>query len=169
MAVFHLKTGFESQLFETREAKASRASQSKQAFGTFEEKETGLNFPSHSPGEKFRLLGGGGIWELDSSSPLKGAGVLWGHRERPLRHPVASPKQLALGLRHLRASSPSFNLTSFPPAADWEDGVTSAACPWPGSRRRRVRGLTLPRLGVRAVGPAALPPYACSPSVKWGD
>lgn len=60
MAACHLKTGFESQLFETREAKASRASQSKQAFGTFGEKETGLNFPSNSPGEKFRLLGGGG-------------------------------------------------------------------------------------------------------------
>lgn len=31
--MFHPKTGFESQ-FETGEAKASRASQSKQAFGT---------------------------------------------------------------------------------------------------------------------------------------
>lgn len=60
VAAFHLKTGFESQLFETREARASRASQSKQAFGTFGGKETGLNFPSNSPGEKLRLLGGGG-------------------------------------------------------------------------------------------------------------
>lgn len=61
MAAFHLKTGFESQLFETEEAKASRASQRKQAFGKFREKETGLNFPSDSPGGKFRLLGGGSI------------------------------------------------------------------------------------------------------------
>lgn len=61
MAAFHPKTGFESQLFETREAKASRASQSKQAFGKFREKQTGLNFSSDSPGEIFRLLGSGSL------------------------------------------------------------------------------------------------------------
>lgn len=55
------KTGFESQLFETSEAKASRASQSKQAFGKFREKQTGLNFSSDSPGEIFRLLGSGSL------------------------------------------------------------------------------------------------------------
>lgn len=69
--MFHPKTGFESQ-FETGEAKASRASQSKQAFGTYREKETVLNFPSSSPGEKPRLFGGGGIWELGSSGRLRG-------------------------------------------------------------------------------------------------
>lgn len=50
VAAFHLKTGFESQFFEARKAKASRASQSKQAFGKFREKQTGLNFLSDSPG-----------------------------------------------------------------------------------------------------------------------
>ena len=74
MAAFHLKTGFESQLSETEEAKASRASQSKQAFGKFREKETGLNFPSDSPGGQFRLLGGGSTWEPGSSGSLRGQG-----------------------------------------------------------------------------------------------
>lgn len=97
VAAFHLKTGFESQLFETREAKASRASQSKQAFGTFGGKETGLNFPSNSPGEKLRLLGGGGagIWELDSNGKLKGSfGVI---RKGPPGHSIAAPKAAGCG------------------------------------------------------------------------
>lgn len=60
VAAFHLKTGFESQFFEPGGAKASRASQSKQASGKWREKQTGLNFPSTSPGETLRQLGGGG-------------------------------------------------------------------------------------------------------------
>lgn len=60
VAAFHLKPGFESQFFEPQGAKASRASQSKQAFGKFREKQTGLNFPSASPGGTFRRLGGRG-------------------------------------------------------------------------------------------------------------
>lgn len=89
MAAFHLKTGFESRFFETRAAKASWASQSKQAFGKFGAKQTGLSFPSDSPGEKFRLLGGG---VSGSVPPVVGLGCR-GHREGPLRQSTA-PRQL---------------------------------------------------------------------------
>lgn len=69
VAALYLETVFESQLFETEEAKASQASQhsqSKQTFGKFREKEAGFNFLFDSPGEKFRLLGSGGIRDLGS-------------------------------------------------------------------------------------------------------
>lgn len=95
------KTGFESQLFETEGEEASRASQqralSKQAFGKFREEETGLNFPSDSPGGEFRLPGGvrtQGPWLCGR---LAGGGPL-GTSRHVRRHSVASLWQLVLGL-----------------------------------------------------------------------
>ena len=114
VAAFHLKTGFERQLFETRGAKASWASQSKQAFGKFREKQTRLNFPSDSPGETFRLLGGGGTGELGSYGRLRGQESWRKTPETSSSFPMAPGSTVGSGPDRPRLRSPSFNLTSFP-------------------------------------------------------
>lgn len=103
VAACHPKTGFERQVFETKEARASWASQSKQAFGKFIEKQTGLNFPSDSPKKQIRLPGGWGA--SGSSAPVLGwlLGGERDHQERPLRHCTAAPQQLVLGPRTAEA------------------------------------------------------------------
>ena len=169
VAAFHLKTGCESQLFETGEAKASWASQSKQALGKFREKEAGLNFLSGSPGGKFRLLGGGGIWEPGSSGRLQGQacfglGVI---QKSPLRHPTAPPGSGALGW--LRLGSPSFGLTLFPPAADPKMTVSPLfALELVAELGSWFQVLSLPQLARCEVGQTAGLHCACSPWVQWG-
>ena len=88
VAAFHLKTGCESQLFETGEAKASRASQSKHAPGKFREKETGLNFLSGSPGGESGCLVGGASGSL---APVVGFGGRHALGFIQKRHPTALP------------------------------------------------------------------------------
>lgn len=169
VAAFHLKTGCESQLFETREAKASRASQSKQALGKFREKETGLNFLSGSPGGRFRLLGGGGIWKPGSSGRLRGQACfgLKIIRKSPLRHPTTPSEQLVLGLGTSKVGQSFFWSDS--PAADRKMTVSRLfALELVAELRSWFQVLTLPQLARCEVGQTAGLHCACSPLVQWG-
>ena len=128
-----------------------------------------IEFPLRLTWGKFRLLGGGDIWEPGSSGRLQGQ-ACFGLRviqKSPLRHPTAPPGSGALGW--LRLGSPSFGLTLFPPAADPKMTVSPLfALELVAELGSWFQVLSLPQLARCEVGQTAGLHCACSPWVQWG-